>query len=127
MATSKATATAIKFFAKQAGFSYDPKTQTKAQGKAQTARHLARAERTAASLGFTFEWEYDLEGYHGCDCGSDDCACPTGAEHEVLGCIMRNADGEVIASLWGICQPSREYARVIMAELASEGLNGDIR
>jgi hypothetical protein len=120
MATSKATQQAIKFFAKHAGLSYDPKTQTPAQGKARNARRLARAERTAANMGFTFEWEYDPDGCIGCECGSEDCACSTGVSHEVLSCIVRNADGLVIGSLGGICDPTPEYRRVVEAELALE-------
>jgi hypothetical protein len=120
MATTKATKQAIKFFVEHAGFSYDPKTQTPAQGKALRARALARAERQAANLGFTFEWSED--SCIGCDCSSDTCACGHGDPHECLCCIVRNAEGKVIGSLGSICEPSREYRRVIEAELAQEGL-----
>jgi hypothetical protein len=122
MATTNATKQAIKFFAKHAGFSFDPKTQTAKQGKAKCARSLARGERVAAKLGYTFEWEFDQDGCIGCDCGSDMCACSNGEPHEVLSCIARDADGKFIGSMGSICKPSREYRRVIEAALASEGL-----
>jgi hypothetical protein len=120
MATTKATKQAIKFFVEHAGFSYDPKTQTPAQGKAQCARSLARAERMAANLGFTFEWEYD----HDADNSWMDEE--TRAENqEAFACIARDGSGNVVASLWGIFEPSREYKRVVEAELAQEIYHAD--
>jgi hypothetical protein len=112
---------AYLFFLRNAGYSYDPKTQTKQQGRSETARKLAKAERDARALGYTFEWEYDSDGCIGCDCDSPDCDCSTGEPHETLGCRMIHPDtGRGVRSLWGICKPSREYRRVIEAELALE-------
>ena len=113
---------AYLFFLRNAGTSCNPATQTKRQGQSEGARKLAKAERDAAALGFTFDWEYDLDGCIGCDCGSDDCKCSTGEDHEVLVCLCRDAEGVVKASLGSICEPSREYRRVIEAELALEAL-----
>jgi hypothetical protein len=45
-------------------------------------------------------------------------------EHEILGCIARGPDGEVLASLWGIVDADIGYRRVVEAELASEALSG---
>ena len=113
---------AYLFFLRNAGTSYKPATQTKRQGQSEGARMLAKAERDAAALGFTFDWDYDQEGCIGCACGSPDCKCSTGEDHECLSCICRNADGEAVASLGSICEPSREYRRVIEAELALEAM-----
>ena len=128
MATTKMSPKqiAFTFFLANAGFSYDPKTETPAKGRARCARQLAKAERDAAALGFTFEWDYDQEGCIGCSCDSPDCKCSTGEDHECLSCLCRNADGEVVASLSSICEPSREYRRVVEAELAEEALQSHI-
>lgn len=113
---------AYLFFLRNAGFSYDPKTQTPQQGKAATARKLAKAERDARALGYTFEWDFDLDGCQGCDCTSQECVCSTGADHETLSCICRDSCGTVVQSLSSICEPSREYRRIVEAELAEEAL-----
>lgn len=111
---------AYLFFLRNAGTSYDPKTQTPRQGKAEGARKLAKAERDARALGYTFEWFVDIEGCNGCDCGSPDCACSTGESHECLVCLMRDAAGICCQSLGSVCSPSRSYMRVVEAELALE-------
>lgn len=73
-------------------------------------------------------WEYDEEPWE-----SDDGYQP----REVLGCMIvafppgyleglgygrdpRARDGEILASLWGIADPDRNYQRVVAAELALE-------
>lgn len=109
---------AYLFFLRNAGTSYDPKTQAPRQGKAECARRLAKAERDARALGYTFEWKPD--GCIGCDCGSPDCACSTGEPHECLVCLMRDAAGVCCQSLGSVCSPSQSYMRVVEAELALE-------
>lgn len=101
---------AERFFYTHAGYSYDPKTETRAQGRRNCARTLADAERWAQDTGLTFTWDADDTPWDG------DGPAP----QEVLGCIARYADGRFAASLWGIADPSRAYARVIEAELACE-------
>lgn len=113
---------AVEFFYKHAGWSYNPKTETPRQGRLRGARALARAEQEASNHGVTFEWQWDESGCGGCDCGSHDCACSTGAEHETLGCVAKHATVRLCASLWGICGASREYRRVVEAELAQEAV-----
>jgi len=120
-----------QFFYDNAGYSYG-KGETREQGRMRCARSLAEAEVYAWDHDWVFSWEYDDNGCSGCDCGSPDCPCASGAEHETLGCILFNreqrAHGNVIppqialASLWGICEPTTEYRRVVEAELASEAL-----
>jgi len=108
------------FFLKNGASSYNPAIETKRQGYARMARLLAKAERDARALGYTFEWEYDSDGCIGCDCNSPDCACSTGESHECLVCLMRDSHGICCQSLGSICEPSREYRRVIEAALALE-------
>lgn len=114
-----------RFFWEHAGYSYNPKTQTKAQGRRETARRLATAEEHAAEQEWCFSWEWDDAGCSGCDCKSDDCACASGAEHETLGCVLRDLEGNVLASLWGICSPTPQYSRVVEAELAAEAQHNE--
>ena len=114
--------TAYAFFRKHVGFSYDPKRETPTQGRRRCAQELAKAEAAASEQGISFVWEADVDGCIGCDCGSRDCGCSTGTPHEVLGCIAYALDGTQLGSLWGICEPSREYKRVIEAELALEAI-----
>lgn len=111
-----------QFFYDNAGFSYDPKKETEAEGKLRCAQALAEAEDYGKRHGFVFQWEADQDGCIGCECGSEDCHCCTGEAHEVLCCVLRDEDGTVLASLGAICEPTREYGRVIEAELALEGM-----
>lgn len=52
---------AVQFFHKHAGWSYDPKRETRDEGRLRCARELAEAERRAGELGLTVEWDLDLE------------------------------------------------------------------
>lgn len=113
---------AVRFFFSHAGYSYDPKTETKVQGRWKCARALATAEKHAKTYGITFEWPYDDTPCIGCECGSNECPCFTQEPHETLGCIARGPDGEQLASLWGICGATTEYTRVVQAELAQEAI-----
>jgi hypothetical protein len=69
----------------------------------------------ARELEWSFEWEYD----HDVDL-SWMSAAERKRDHEVLGCILRGADGEVLESLWGIVDADANYRRTIQAELALE-------
>lgn len=97
------------FFLRNAGTSYNPKTQTKRQGQSEGARKLAQAERDARALGYTFSWEDDwtvgshvkkFDGYT-----EEPSTCES--------CIMLDSH---------VDDASREYRRVIEAELALEEL-----
>ena len=115
---------AFLFFLRNAGYSFDPKTESKQAGRARCARQLAAAEREASELGYYFEWYDDWDGCIGCDCDSPDCECSTGEPHECLVCQIFAPDCEsCAASLGSICKPSTEYRRVIEAELALEALS----
>src|SRR5882724_235445 len=106
---------AERFFWTNAGFSYDPKTETRAQGRRKCARLLAEAEVWAENIGLRFLWEYD-------DC--PDLSFMTETEqlepHEVLVCIARYPDGAIAGSLCGIVDADADYRRVVEAELAAE-------
>jgi hypothetical protein len=87
------------------------------------ALHLANAEQHAFCADWTFTWEHDDAP----DLGDHTEWCARAARgracsHEVLVCVLRDADGTVLASLGGVIDASRDYARVVEAELADEAL-----
>lgn len=110
--------TPVQFFYANAGFSYDPKTETKAQDKMRCARLLANAEKQAARLGWSARWEIDLDMTSG---DFDDST-----NHALWLCVLYNDQGGYINSLGGVDfgnggEPwGNPYRRVIEAELASE-------
>lgn len=115
--------TAAQFFFRHAGYSYDPKTETRLQGRWRGARRLAWAETQAQERGWSAEWQHE-ESW---TCGDLGCDRQDNHEHEVLYCILRDGTGSVIGSL-GMIEMSpvlaeaRAYGRVVEAELASEAL-----
>jgi hypothetical protein len=113
---SKSTMTeSERFFWTNAGYSYDPKTETKAQGRRKCATILAEAEVWASEQEMSFTWEYD-------DC--PDLSWMTESEqaedHEVLVCLAKYRDGSVAGALGGIVDADRTYRRVVEAEIAAE-------
>jgi hypothetical protein len=108
------------FFYKHAGFSYQPDTETRRAGRARCAAALARAERDGSALGFTFEWFDDWTvGDHEKEFGA---VYANGGPATCESCVCYNGEGEVVASLHCIDDATREYRRVVEAELASEAL-----
>jgi len=109
--------TETQFFYEQAGWSYDPKTETSEQGRRRCAELLANVERHARSSGIRYEWELD-------DITSEDFSDER-PFYKLWVCIAYK-HGEVIASLCGIDfgrnkKPHGEpYKRVVEAELAFE-------
>lgn len=95
---------AVAFFYKYAGWSYDPKKETKAQGRRRCAVELAKAEHEASQRGWTYEWEHDESEYQ---MGDAETEMPS----EVLCCVLRDQH-----------DPDRNYGRVVEAELAYEAL-----
>jgi hypothetical protein len=110
---------AYHFFIKHAGYTYDPQTQTRMQGRIQTAQRLARAERLAHDSDCTFTWDIDQ------DMDSSDWTDEL-PSWSTWNCIARDADGNVFASLCGVdfgrdgSPDCDAYARVVEAELACE-------
>lgn len=114
---------AVRFFYNHAGWSYNPNTETKSQGRWRSARALTAAEKGAKAKGLKFHWEYDQDGCSGCECGYKDCRCANGTcQPEV--CIVYSPEDKQLASLSGICGVTSDYGRVIEAELAQEALEG---
>ena len=113
-----------KFFFDHAGFSWDPKTETKEQGRERCAIALADAElvylqaHRVADVGCSWEpdedsavmWREDGEKFDTC-------------EQAVLWFGPGFNDDEVLASLGGITDADADYRRVIRAELALECLD----
>lgn len=120
---------AVCFFARFAGYSYDPKTQTPEEGRKESARRLADVETLyldavrCADVGI--EWENDPEGF--ADFSADVRAGhrnrknkPQQIERAVI--WHRDEAGTIhyLASLCGIEDATPSYRRVIRAELAME-------
>jgi hypothetical protein len=107
------------FFYEHAGFGYDPKTETREQGRIRCAVELADAEATGRRLGYGFEWEYDSDPDL-----SWMSAEERQLEHEVLCCRIPDPENTrySLASLCGITDPDRAYRRVVEAELAQEAI-----
>lgn len=120
MATAAAER-AFAFFYEHAGFSWNPKTETKEDGRKRCAETLVKAERDAASLGFGFEWSVD-------DCDSSEWSDDPEPWAQWV-CVCKDENGNVLASLCGIDfgrdgDPWGDpYARVVEAELASEAID----
>ncbi len=89
------TSAAEKFFFLNGGYSWDPNTQTKAQGKRQSAKDHAKAEAMADKLGWRFEWSEDPEPYKLGD-------AETEHPDEVLCVAMYDENGKCVDSLGGI-------------------------
>lgn len=85
--------------------------------RAVCALTLARAEQHARDNDWNAEWECDE---------SPDLSWMSEEEqrqdHEVLCCVLKDSQGNVLGSLCGITDPDNAYRRVIAAELAAEAL-----
>jgi len=82
------------------------------------ALSLAKAEKIAKELDWTYDWTHDEEEYQ---LGDNEDAPP----FEVLAVLLRDENGEVVGSLGGIgmtgnARKDRDYGRVVEAELAYE-------
>ena len=110
---------AVRFFMEHAGSSYTPGKETAAQGKYRGARRLAMAERYARTHDWEFRWISDEAGCIGCDCGDPECACSNGTCSPEV-CILDTPMERYAESLGSICGATREYGRVVEAELALE-------
>ncbi len=112
---------AFDFFFEQAGYSYQPATESEFAGKTRCATDLARAEFLAWDKGYTFHWDVDPT----MDSSEWDTENPP---HQVWDCLMRDASGMIVACLGGVDfgadgEPwSDPYKRVVEAELAMEQL-----
>jgi hypothetical protein len=116
------TATARAFFYEHAGYSYNPKTETRAEGRRRCAAALAQAEAQGSDAGLSFQWQID-EAVDSSDFSNER------PPWQLWACCCRDAEGAIKANLCGIDfgrdgQPWGEpYRRVVEAELASEALH----
>jgi hypothetical protein len=108
----------VKFFYDHAGYSYDPNTETRIQGRKRCARNLADAEEQARANNWSFEWQDD---WSVCD-HVQEFDTYTEQPKTCEGCILRDESGKVLASLWCIDDADANYRRVVEAELAEEAL-----
>lgn len=126
--THRNTMTAAeRFFWTHAGTSYDPQTETRAQGRRRGAEALASAEAWATEQGMAFAWDWDecgesLEDMNHATASNPEgwCEPECGRAHEVLAVIARFRDRSVAGALGGVIDPDANYRRVIEAELAAE-------
>lgn len=112
---------AVDFFYKYAGYGYDPKRETKEQGRRRGAKLLAEAEAYALDHGWSYRWEDDPEGW---DSLGD---VPVEDVSEVLGVALLDENGKTLESLGGVSfghnfPDNRRYGRVVEAELALEAM-----
>lgn len=88
--------------------------------RAVCALSLARAEQHAWDNDWQCSWEWD-------DCPDLSWMSEEELkqEHEVLCCVLKDGDGNVLGSLCGITDPDNSYRRVVEAELAAEALHNE--
>jgi hypothetical protein len=115
---------AVRFFYSNAGYSYDPKIETRNQGRWRCAREMARAEKYGREHNWQFDWEDDWSiGSHK-DYYGEDSAYSDKEPSTCESCTLVSEDGNsVLASLGCIDDASDAYRRVIEAELAVEALH----
>jgi hypothetical protein len=119
-------ALAVKFFYANAGYSYDPKTETAEQGRQRCAEILASAEEHFIASGWHLEWQDDWDiGSHRDFYGEDSCYAKR-EPRTCEGAILKDSAGNVLASLWCIDNATMDYRRVIRAELASEAQHNEV-
>lgn len=123
--------TPYQFFLARAGYSYNPATETKAEGRRKCARALAKAEARGMAAGFIDVWSVDPDpdrSYMDDDASAGytrrdrECA-------EFVQCAILDANGACVASLHGIHEDIRDplgarwSRRVVRAELFAEALD----
>lgn len=107
-----------QFFYDNAGYSYDPKTQTWEEGRIECAKHLAAVENHVKQSRIRFEWRVDQL----CDSSEFSDEKPYYSLYECT--ALKNGKG--IGSLGGIdfgrgnTYRSQPYKRVVEAEIACE-------
>src|SRR4249920_3521828 len=84
----------VQFFFENAGYSYDPKTETEAGARERGAHALAKAERDALDMGCSFQWHQD--NIDSSDFSDEEPAWALWV------CLMHDASGKVVQSLGGV-------------------------
>jgi hypothetical protein len=85
--------------------------------RAQGAFTLAKAERFATDHEWEAVWEWDEDADLSWMSEEE-----RNREHEVLCCLLKDADGNILAALCGITDPDSNYQRVVTAELSLEAM-----
>ena len=96
---------AQNFFFRNAGYSWDPRTETRYEGHERCALRLAQAEAMADELGWYLVWEDDPEA-----------SFDEGAQRYIAS--VRTSEGTLLQNLGGVDDCSHRYGRVLFAELA---------
>ena len=114
--------TAEQFFFDNAGYSWNPDSESQQQGRTRTAQALARAEQYARNLGWSYEWSDDWgvgshKKYYGAGSAYDEHE-PNSCEQ----CLLFDEEHHVMESLGCIDDADSAYRRVIEAELALAAL-----
>lgn len=90
--------TQTEFFYKWAGYGYNPKTETKEQGRRAGAKRLAKAEAYAVD----HEWYYEWQPSQNPDTSWMDAEQLVDYETgrlEMLDVVLRDAEGKILESL----------------------------
>lgn len=103
-----------QFFYENAGYAYNPASETPEDGRTRGAKALADAERAALENGWYCTWGFGEYQY-------DDAGEATATYY----CNLHDADGTILASCGGIDTDNGPYARIIAAELALEAICGN--
>lgn len=115
-----------QFFYEHAGIAYNPETETMEEGRIRGAVESASAEQYARRNHWEVRWEDDwvvgshTEEYSEEAYPQEPDSCETATLYAP--CEWELCDGHPLASLGCIDDATREYRRVIAAELASEAL-----
>lgn len=93
------------------------------------AINLARAESYADRAGWEAHWvtDSDCDGPHEWGWSEAEIRRWERSSHEYEGCILRDAKGNRLASLWGIWDADASYRRWVEAELALEAWSEEER
>jgi hypothetical protein len=109
---------AWQFFYDNGAIYIDP-TPEQQQDREDRAKELAEAEEMAERLGWRSLWVHDQDGE--LDRPTDEAGNPFG--EEVFVCDLVDANGDHLACLCGIWDPSEAYCRIVAAELAEDALS----
>ena len=127
-----------QFFYDNAGFSYNPETETQEDGRIRCAQEMAKVEDEAQALGMYLDVskESDCYAWHASgdfDIVTSKSILEDGDDTELYPSFLvelRTHEGETVGSVGGVTfdngtqdsptQERRTYERVLFAELASE-------
>lgn len=93
---------------------------------AETSLALARAMRYAEAKGWAAEWEPDDDAGDWEDHRADCPVCRRRDEHTTEGCVLRDATGHPIGSLWGVWDADDWYRSFTEANLALDAMHDDM-